>query len=165
MSIFKEITTEICAESGIRYEEFSHGYIIRLTKGEKIRHIFGQHMDINAASADRIACDKVACYTLLKNFAIPAIEHELFFNPRLRINWIGETGTWRAIHAFFEKHNRRFSPPNPMRCFPPIPPSARSTAYFFWRDGPILYTVRHGANHGNTTWLPGQGPSNCTTKT
>ena len=107
MSILNELVAEICAEEGIGYTEFSHGYVLRLTKGDKRRLIYGFHFDVNGAAADLIAGDKVACYSLLTESGVPAIEHKLFFNPRIRANWLGEEGGWRPVFDYFETNGRR----------------------------------------------------------
>jgi len=107
MSIPKELIAEICAEENISYDEFSYGYLIRLTKGDKIKHIAVPYWDVNSAAAARIACDKAACYTLLTQKNIPAIEHELLFNPLRRSNWIDNYGTWQRALDYFNANGQK----------------------------------------------------------
>jgi len=99
--------SEICAERGITYDAYSHGYILRLTKGNQVRRLYGNYWDLNSATADRLACDKCGCYTLLHASGIPAIAHTLVYNPATRGDWAGEEGTMQTALAYFEKHNRR----------------------------------------------------------
>jgi len=101
------LVSEICAEQGITYEAYSHGYILRLTKDGQVRHLYGNYWDINSATADRLACDKCACYTLLHASGIPAIAHTLVYNAVTRGDWAGEEGTMQTALAYFEQHSHR----------------------------------------------------------
>ena len=98
---------EICTEEEIMLESLSHDYILRLSKDGRVRHIAGPYWDINSAAADRIACDKHACYILLDKNGIPAIEHELIFSPIRRSEWVGSIGTWSRTIKYFEEHNQK----------------------------------------------------------
>jgi len=102
-----ELITEICKEKDIQLECLSFGYIMCITAGEKTRHIFGPYWGLNSAAADRIACDKTACYIILEKSGIPAIAHELLYNPLKRMGWAGEKGAWAMATDFFIKHNKR----------------------------------------------------------
>jgi len=94
---------EICKQEDILFESYSKNYVLRLTKNEKIKYIFGAYWDLNSASADRIACDKCACYTLLKENGVPAIEHELLYNPLIRAGW--SDSTWLQAIKYFNTHS------------------------------------------------------------
>lgn len=107
MDTFTELILEICTDEGIDCRLFSHGWIYRLEKNGRVRHIIGRHFDLNPAAADRIACDKYACATLLDAGGIPVIPHEMLFNPLIRTNWIGEEGEWDRALRFFNDHGRR----------------------------------------------------------
>jgi glutathione synthase/RimK-type ligase-like ATP-grasp enzyme len=102
-----DFVKEICAEEKILLETLSRGYVHRLTKDGTVRHIFGSYWDINSAASDRIACDKTACYTLLAKNEIPAIAHEILFNPLRRIGWAGENGAWALATRFFKRHGEK----------------------------------------------------------
>ncbi|MCL2364128.1 MAG: ATP-grasp domain-containing protein [Defluviitaleaceae bacterium] len=101
------IVSEICAERGITCDSYSHGYILRLTKGDQVRRLYGNYWDLNSATADRLACDKCGCYTLLNASGIPAIPHTLVYNAITRGDWAGEEGTLQTALTYFEKHHRR----------------------------------------------------------
>jgi len=101
MNAQRDFIKEVCTELNILLESFSQDYVLRLSKDGVTRQIFGAYWDVNSAAADRIACDKNACYTLLKNSNIPAIPHELFFNPQRRMGWAGPEGTWSHALRFF----------------------------------------------------------------
>jgi len=107
MTNTKILVSEICAERGITCLSLSRGYILRMAKGGQTRHIYGNYWDLNSAAADRLACDKCGCYTLLNASGIPAIEHVMIFNSLKRGEWAGTEGTLLAALEFFEKHNRR----------------------------------------------------------
>ena len=95
---------EVCRQENIAVQSLSKDYIIRLTKGNQTRNIAGPYWDINSAASDRIACDKFGCYTVLNGAEIPAIPHQLFFNPTRRGEWIGENGSWTRILEYFRTH-------------------------------------------------------------
>jgi len=101
-----DFVREICAEENILCEIFSHGYVMRLTKDDRVRHIFGSYWDINSAAADRIACDKTACFLLLSNSGIPAVSHELFSSR------CDEKDAWARAEAFFYAHKKIVVKPN-----------------------------------------------------
>ncbi|MCL2577394.1 MAG: hypothetical protein FWE27_05010 [Defluviitaleaceae bacterium] len=103
----KNFIKEICKEEGIQFECLSFDYITRLTKNGVSRHIFGAYWDLNSAAADRIACDKTACYLLLKKSGIPAIVHELLCNPLRRSGFTGKDGEWVRAVKFFKKYNNK----------------------------------------------------------
>ena len=104
MNSQRDFINEICTENDIEIKGFSGDYVMRLTKNGISRNIFGAFWDINTAAADRIACDKTACYELLNSAGISAIEHVLFNNPLARLNWANPEGAWagalRVFNAF-----------------------------------------------------------------
>jgi len=107
MNIRNELINEICKEKGIQVEYLSQKYILRLTKNGKPRHIFGPYWDMNHAAADRLACDKCGCYTILNNCSVPAIEHKLFFNPLQRAYLLAHEGTMQNALAYLEANNQQ----------------------------------------------------------
>ena len=107
MSIRIELINEICKEKNIKVEYLSSDYLIRFTKGNKIRHIFGPYWDLNSAAADRLACDKNGCYTMLNVAGIPAIEHEIVYNPLRWSYLIDAAGTMSKAIAYFEANGKK----------------------------------------------------------
>lgn len=103
----RDFINEICEEEGIILESLSQGYVLCLTKNGATKRIFGSYWDINSAASDRIACDKSACYLVLDKSGIPAIAHELLYNPLRRIGYAGAKGAWTRALDYFETHNRR----------------------------------------------------------
>jgi len=43
----------------------------------------------------------------MKECGVPAIEHKLFFNSRIRASWLDESGSWQPILDYFEANNRQ----------------------------------------------------------
>jgi len=113
MNAPRDFVKEICAEEGIDLKLLSKGYVLRLTKNNTSRHIFGAYWDINSAAADRIACDKTACYTLLNDSGIPAIAHILMYSPLRLGEWADPNGTWtQALNYFKSCDNKLVVKPN-----------------------------------------------------
>ncbi|MCL2217823.1 MAG: hypothetical protein FWB91_12520 [Defluviitaleaceae bacterium] len=103
----RDFIKEVCREESITLELLSQEYVLRLTKNGVSRHIFGPYWDINSAVADRIACDKTACYTLLHNSGIPAVPHKLLLNPLRRGEWASPNGSLTRALAYFESNNQK----------------------------------------------------------
>ncbi|MFN8673633.1 MAG: hypothetical protein U0457_16315 [Candidatus Sericytochromatia bacterium] len=100
ITIIKELSTEF----NFQVNFLSKNWIIEITKDEKIYHIFGYDWDINSSTANLIAKDKAACYTLLSNKNIPSIEHILFLNPQIQ-TYIPEKGIWNDILSYAKKYD------------------------------------------------------------
>ena len=107
MNIRNELINEICKEQNIKVEYLSDDYLIRFTKDGKIRHIFGPYWDLNSAAADRLACDKNGCYTMLSIAGVPAIEHEIIYNPLRWSYLIDDAGTMSKAIAYFEANGKK----------------------------------------------------------
>jgi len=107
MNSQRDFIIEICREEGIKLDMLSFGYVLSLEKENMKRHIFGAYWDINSAAADRIACDKTACYNLLNTKKISAIPHVLVFNPLRRSGFIGDKGFWKYACDYFLEHNKK----------------------------------------------------------
>ena len=86
--IIVKIIKEICEENNIDFRFLSMGYIIELSKENKVAHIIDNKFDLNGEAAGRIACDKYATYSVLKAQNIPAVEHFMLFNPLTRNNYL-----------------------------------------------------------------------------
>jgi len=116
-----DIIKEICEEKGIQLECLSSNYILRVTKHANSisqntskcvsRHIYGGFWDLNSAAADRIACDKTACFQILELGEVPAIPHYLLSNPFLRDGFT-ESGQAAKLVALFDTHGKAVLKPN-----------------------------------------------------
>jgi len=107
MKIRNELINEICLHHNITVDYLSEDYLLRLTKGGQNRHIFGPYWDINSAAADRLACDKAGCYTMLNHSDVPAIEHMIMYNPLRWSYLLDENGTMKKALEYFEANNRK----------------------------------------------------------
>ena len=103
----RDFIKEICLEENITYESLSQDYIARLTKGSITRHVLWSNWDANNAAADRIACDKSACYSILSLCSVPAVPHMQLLHPYKRQGWTGEKGTWIQALEYFKAHDQK----------------------------------------------------------
>jgi len=108
----RDFIAEICREQGINFETLSQDYITRLSKGDVVRHVMWSNWDINPATADRIACDKSACYIVLSHCGVPAVPHEILQHPIRRQGWTGAKGTWTHALEYFDIHKKIVAKPN-----------------------------------------------------
>ena len=103
----RDFIQEICQEEGITFQSLSQDYISRLTKDGVTRHVLWSNWDINPAAADRIACDKAACFTVLEESGVPAVPHHLLQHPYRRQGWVHEKGTWTQALDLFEAFGQK----------------------------------------------------------
>jgi len=106
MKIRNELINEICAENKITVSYLSEDYLLRLSKDGRNRHIYGPYWDLNSAAADRLACDKAGCFTMLNHSGIPAIEHLIMYNPLRWSYLLDENGTMKKALEYLEANNR-----------------------------------------------------------
>ena len=99
---FKEIIKEICKEEGIKIEIMSNDYLIKLTKNNVTKFIWGCKFPLNNHSIGSIIDDKYALYEICKNNNIPIIEHQIVWNPN---NKLGKN-TSEVLKEYFNKYNR-----------------------------------------------------------
>lgn len=99
---FKEIIKEICKEEDIKIEIMSNDYLIKLTKNNVTKFIWGCKFPLNNHSIGSIIDDKYALYEICKNNNIPIIEHQIVWNPN---NKLGKN-TSEVLKEYFNKYNR-----------------------------------------------------------
>ncbi len=107
-----KIIKEICSEEKINFKFLSMGYIIELSKNDKVAHIIDNKFDLNGEAGGRIACDKYATYSVLNAQGIPSVEHIMLFNPLTRNNYLNENGNFSIIQNMFSNHNKIVIKPN-----------------------------------------------------
>ncbi len=110
--IIVKILKEICDENNINFKFLSMGYIIELSKDDKVVHIIDNKFDLNGEAAGRIACDKYATYSVLKAQNIPAIEHAMLFNPLTRNSYLNEKGNFSVIQEMLSNYDKIVIKPN-----------------------------------------------------
>ena len=98
---FNEIIKEICKEEDIKVEFMSNDYLIKLTKNNVTKFIWGCKFPLNDHSIGSIIDDKYALYEICKNNDIPVIEHQIIWNPS---NKLGEN-TPKLLKECFYKFN------------------------------------------------------------
>lgn len=109
---FNQLVKEIGKETGIKVEELSYGYLLKLTKGKKKHYIIGYKFDLNSQASGNIAKDKYSTYVILKEEKIPVVEYKALFHPIRRAKYQNEN-TEKEIYEYFEKnHNRLVIKPN-----------------------------------------------------
>lgn len=106
-----KIVNEISKEEGINIESFSHDWIIKLEKNEKIGYIMGYQFGLNSASVNSICCDKSAASEIMQSFKIPHVEHYFFMSP-INQKYIGENGNWEKISELLYKFGSLVCKPN-----------------------------------------------------
>lgn len=110
--IFYHFIQELCDEMNIKMEKLSFGWILQLTKGEKVRHITNYLFDNNPQASGNIVADKYATYEILKSQNIPIIKHRMIFHPAIREAWIPQEGNWEIILSEFSKYGKLVVKPN-----------------------------------------------------
>ena len=112
-NIFHKLISELSEEMDIGLEKLSYNdWVLQLTKGNKVRHIIGYRFDLNTEASGNIACDKAATYQVLNSRKIPAVEHELLFNPITRTKYISDDGCYGIIEKYFSMYKTLVVKPN-----------------------------------------------------
>lgn len=112
-NVFHKIIEELCIELNIKLEKLCDGdWVLQLTKNNVVRHIIGYRFDLNSEASGDIACDKSATYQVLKSQHIPAVEHNIIFNPATRGRYIPNGGVWDFVINEFNKCNMLVVKPN-----------------------------------------------------
>ena len=99
------IVYDIANEHGIAIESFSYDWILKLTKNEIQKHVFGYNFELNSATSKMIAGDKTATTDLLQSADIPTVLHTLFLSPAME-KYVGSIGNWEKIGTFFTENNQ-----------------------------------------------------------
>lgn len=110
--IFHVLIKEICKELNISVKTLSFGWILELSRENKIFHITGNRFDINPEASGLILCDKYATYEILKSNNIPVIEHKMVFNPKTRKEFITSEMAWNNIESYFNINKKLVVKPN-----------------------------------------------------
>lgn len=91
--IFVQAIRRYGARHGIDVDVRSGGWLIAMRRGEMRRFAFGYDIGLNSAIAHRLANDKSATAEALPLAGVPCIPHQLFLNPKLGSNIVGDG--WR----------------------------------------------------------------------
>lgn len=94
------LVREAAEAIGAQVESLGEGWILRITKGGKPRHIHGYSFDLNPAATHQICCDKAATAEVLHAAGVPRVEHQLVLHPEMA-RYVPHSGTWNALLAAF----------------------------------------------------------------
>lgn len=103
--VLSRIVGDICEKLGIELSMFSGDWVMRLKKGERAMFVCGYQFPLNDAAAEGICADKAACFAVLNDSGIAAVEHSFFMSPS-NIHYSGENGNWAEMTALLEKFRR-----------------------------------------------------------
>ena len=105
MEAFHRIIEDICNEQNIKVEDYSYGWIKKLSKDDKSHFVVGMRFDINSITSALIAKDKYATYDILKKNNISIIEHNMIFNPSTRESYY-ENDILEETNQLLEKYGK-----------------------------------------------------------
>lgn len=100
--LINRLVRDIAQTNGLGVHEFGQGWLIRLTRGERVRHIHGFTFDINNAAAHMLATDKAGTADVLALCGIPHVPHRVFLHPRLG-PFVPHGGDWERLAAWFKE--------------------------------------------------------------
>ncbi|MBI1190249.1 MAG: hypothetical protein GC200_06155 [Tepidisphaera sp.] len=103
--VLSRIVRRLCERRGICVADLSEGWILRLTRGETVRHIHGYSFDLNGAATHAIACDKAATSDVLLDAGVARVEHRLFLHPEMA-RYVRHPGNWAGMLECFERCGR-----------------------------------------------------------
>lgn len=105
LPFYFQLLTEICHAEGIKCEFFSNDWLLKLTKNDKTRYIFGYKFGINNQAAGQIADDKFATYSILKSAQIPVVEQTIFYNSNNRMNYAKFHNSPEYVAEYLHNHD------------------------------------------------------------
>lgn len=97
-----KIIRRLCEPRGIAVSDLGEGWILRLTRGEVVRHIHGYSFDINPAATHAIACDKAATSDVLAASGVARVPHRLFLHPEMA-QYVRHPGNWAGMLYYFKE--------------------------------------------------------------
>jgi glutathione synthase/RimK-type ligase-like ATP-grasp enzyme len=103
---------ELCLERNIKYEELSFGWILQLTKNDKIAHIVRKYFELNSHTSGMIAIDKFATHEVLKSQNIPCIESMIIFNQNKENPYMSKDEIWIKIKEYLNQAGAVVVKPN-----------------------------------------------------
>lgn len=99
------IVYDIANDHGIEITSFSYDWILKLSKNEIHKHVFGYNFEINSSTSKMIAGDKSAASDLLEAANVATVSHQLFLNPNME-KYVGSIGNWQHILKFFNENEQ-----------------------------------------------------------
>lgn len=102
--ILHTLCEQIAAEQGLNMQSLCEGWVIRLSRGELKRLIYGHNFELNSAAARNIASDKAAAAAVLTLEGVPCVEHHHFSHPEIS-TYVDPAGNWHRIRELAEQWN------------------------------------------------------------
>lgn len=75
--LLPEFVRAASKKQGIDFTSFSDDWILRLSKGDRVRFVVGNRFDCNQSAAACVAADKVAAYQILADSGVRSVPHVL----------------------------------------------------------------------------------------
>ncbi len=104
MKSFWEEMNVACKELGIEMKLLVKSSVIKLTKNNQIRFVYGDRFDVNPHALGSIMDDKYATYEVLKELKAPVVETSLVLQPR-ETDTFSSVKTISLIEKYFEQYH------------------------------------------------------------
>jgi D-alanine-D-alanine ligase-like ATP-grasp enzyme len=101
-----KIVYDIANDHEIDIESFSYDWILKLSKNDVSKHIFGYNFELNSATSKMIAGDKSAASDLLHAAGVATVIHQLFLNPNME-KYVSSIGNWQNILKYFHDNDQQ----------------------------------------------------------
>lgn len=89
------------AKAGVRVELLGDGWVLRLSRGDRVRYVHGYTFDLNGAGTAGVLRDKAAASEAMARAGVAAVEHRFVPHPDLA-KFMPEVGGLEAARAGFE---------------------------------------------------------------
>lgn len=106
MNDFQKMIKEICDKRNISVELLSKEWILKLTKGEKVKYILGCRFPFNNQNTMMCCNDKYATYEIMKNAGIPIIEHKLMYDKRKVTEYESDFSSDKEIKEYLKLNKK-----------------------------------------------------------
>ena len=97
--LLKEAARRYCAAHGLDYAELSHGWVLRLGRGDDARFIHGFDLGLNTRLAAKAADDKFFAALMWRESSLPHVPRELLLSRTLAERLGQGQGWWRKTRT------------------------------------------------------------------
>ncbi len=117
-SSYHQILEEICQENQIDLTWLSSDWLAVMQRDGQERHVLGYgKFDLNPAASSMAADDKYVTFEILRQKAVPVIEHAMLYQNSTVGEFVEGRNTPEYIAEYFAKHNQRIViKPNAGQC-------------------------------------------------
>lgn len=95
-----------CAKEHVKVDVLSRGWLFRLEKNGRVRHMFKNCLALNSQSAGAIAADKFATYEVLRAANIPVIDHAILYPFDNHRDFAEDCNTMGYLKRYFDDHHQ-----------------------------------------------------------